>query len=171
MLLRDRFFLSSSAILSNMFFLCLGTCFIFNKVWNTRFDINIITDCSSNFIKAFSPYEPIYCFVHRINNVLKVCFFQQQQQNKIKQKFQSLSHNISRETQETLTNASLTVQADDSLESDCSKFRQEGQARNKSNESFSVVTSKLRKISTTTKSAQKLYVDSNKNNGISAVEL
>ena len=75
-------------------------------------NINIRTDRGSNFIKAFAPYEPLYCFGHCINNVLKVCFFHQQQ-NKIKQKFQSLSDNISLETQATLTNASLNVRADD----------------------------------------------------------
>jgi hypothetical protein len=38
-------------------------------------DLNIITDRGSNLIKAFAQYEPVYCFDHRINNVLKVGFF------------------------------------------------------------------------------------------------
>ena len=92
--------------------------------------------------------------------MLKVCLFQQQQ-NKIKQKFQSLSEDISLETQATLTNASLNVRVDNSSESDRSKSQQEEeQERNKLNESSSVVTSKFRKISTTTKNAQKMSGDS-----------
>ena len=56
--------------------------------------------------------------------VSTTCSNFQQQQNKIKQKFQPLSDNISLETQTTLTNGSLNVRADDlscSPESDCSK--------------------------------------------------
>ena len=72
-----------------------------------------------------------------------------------------MSDNISFETQITLTNASLNVRANDLSsfpESNYSESQQEvEQERNKSNESSSVVTSKLRKISTTT---QKMSVDS-----------
>ena len=82
---------------------------------------------------------------------------------KIKQKFQSLSENISLETQASLTNTSLNVQTGDlssSRESDYSESEQEEeQERNKSNESSSTVTSKSKKISTTTKNALKMCVD------------
>ena len=104
-MLRARFFLSFSVALSiNMFFFvwalvsCLRDFGIINLI-----NINIITDRSSNFIKAFALYEPIYCFSHRINIVPKVYFFQQQQ-NKIKQMSQALSDNISLETHAALTN-------------------------------------------------------------------
>ena len=69
----------------------------------------------------------------------KICFFQQQQQNKIKQKFQFLSDNISLETQATLTNASLNIRVYDLSSSpkySCSESQQEEEQKlNKSNES------------------------------------
>lgn len=33
-------------------------------------------------MKAFALYQPLYCFGHRLNNVLKVCFFQHQHTKK-----------------------------------------------------------------------------------------
>ena len=38
--------------------------------------INIICDCGSNFVCAFKNFKPIFCFGHRLNNVLKVSSFQ-----------------------------------------------------------------------------------------------
>ena len=34
-----------------------------------------VSDRSSNFAKALKDYFVIWCFAHRLNNVLKVCFF------------------------------------------------------------------------------------------------
>ncbi|CAF1143835.1 unnamed protein product [Adineta ricciae] len=45
-------------------------------------DVNIITDRGANFLKAFSKHDPICCFGHRLNNVLKICFFYQQSKRK-----------------------------------------------------------------------------------------
>lgn len=37
---------------------------------------NIMCDRGSNFIKCFKYYNPLHCYAHRINNVIKKCFFQ-----------------------------------------------------------------------------------------------
>lgn len=42
--------------------------------------INIVCDRGSNFLKAFRDLNPITCFAHRLNNVLKRSFFQHQKQ-------------------------------------------------------------------------------------------
>ena len=40
--------------------------------------VNVISDRGTNFMKEFAAYAPVYCFGHRLNNILKICFFQQQ---------------------------------------------------------------------------------------------
>ena len=40
--------------------------------------MNIISGRGANFVKAFAVYNPVYCFGHRLNNILKIFFFQQQ---------------------------------------------------------------------------------------------
>jgi hypothetical protein len=45
-------------------------------------DVNIMSDRGSNFVKAFADFEPMFCFGHRLNNVLKVGFFQQAKKKK-----------------------------------------------------------------------------------------
>ncbi len=44
-------------------------------------DITYVTDRGSNFIKAFRSHKVLYCVAHRLNNILKRCFYQ----NPIKQ--------------------------------------------------------------------------------------
>ena len=44
-------------------------------------DITYVTDRGSNFIKAFRLHKVLYCVAHRLNNILKRCFYQ----NPIKQ--------------------------------------------------------------------------------------
>ena len=39
--------------------------------------INIVCDRGSNCVCAFKDFKPIFCFSHRLNNVLKVSFFQE----------------------------------------------------------------------------------------------
>ena len=42
--------------------------------------INILRDRGSNFLKAFQDLNPVICYAHRLNNVLKRSFFQYQKQ-------------------------------------------------------------------------------------------
>jgi len=39
---------------------------------------NIMCDRGSNFVKCFKYYDPLHCYAHRLNNVIKKCFFQNQ---------------------------------------------------------------------------------------------
>jgi hypothetical protein len=39
-------------------------------------NVNIMCDRGSNFVKCFKHYGPLHCFAHRLNNLLKKCFFQ-----------------------------------------------------------------------------------------------
>ncbi|CAF0841728.1 unnamed protein product [Rotaria sordida] len=58
-------------------------------------DLNIITDKGANFIKAFAMYDPIYCFGHRLNNILKICFFQQKKKEKSQRDESSIGNTLS----------------------------------------------------------------------------
>ncbi|CAF1284179.1 unnamed protein product [Rotaria magnacalcarata] len=40
------------------------------------FNTNIMCDRGSNFVKCFKCYNPLHCYAHRLNNVIKKCFFQ-----------------------------------------------------------------------------------------------
>ncbi|CAF4052179.1 unnamed protein product, partial [Rotaria sordida] len=66
-------------------------------------DVNIISDRGSNFVKAFAIYNPIYCFGHRLNNILKICFFQQQKKEKNK------PNELSTTTNTTSINSATTI--------------------------------------------------------------
>ncbi|CAF4286374.1 unnamed protein product [Rotaria sp. Silwood2] len=44
--------------------------------------VNILSDRGSNFVKGFRPYSPMFCFGHRLNNVLKTSFFQHEKKKK-----------------------------------------------------------------------------------------
>ncbi|CAF1080327.1 unnamed protein product [Adineta ricciae] len=44
--------------------------------------VNIISDRGSNFVKAFEPFSPLFCFGHRLNNVLKTTFFHHEKKKK-----------------------------------------------------------------------------------------
>ena len=39
-------------------------------------DITYVTDRGSNFLKAFRLHKVLYCVAHRLNNILKRCFYQ-----------------------------------------------------------------------------------------------
>ncbi len=45
-------------------------------------DVNIMCDRGSNFQKAFKGSNTLFCFGHRLNNVLKRSFFQNQRKKK-----------------------------------------------------------------------------------------
>ncbi|CAF3886290.1 unnamed protein product [Rotaria sp. Silwood1] len=49
---------------------------------NSLADVNIVCDRGSNFVCAFKNFQPIFCYGHRINNIVKICFYQ----NKTKKK-------------------------------------------------------------------------------------
>ncbi|CAF5125033.1 unnamed protein product, partial [Rotaria sp. Silwood1] len=38
--------------------------------------LNFVSDRGSNFMKALKPYSPVYCVAHRLNNIIKTCFYQ-----------------------------------------------------------------------------------------------
>ncbi|CAF5216392.1 unnamed protein product, partial [Rotaria magnacalcarata] len=37
--------------------------------------VNIVSDRGSNFVTAFRDFQPLFCFGHRLNNILKIGFF------------------------------------------------------------------------------------------------
>jgi hypothetical protein len=124
-------------------------------------NVNIITDRGSNFIKAFAQYEPIYCFAHRINNVLKICFFQQQKNKKKKQQTQLRTNDISAGTKPASTTVDSIDQEDlsSSSESDSSDLEQEEEQQNKLIECLPVVKPRPKKTSSTTTISQKISLD------------
>ncbi|CAF2915108.1 unnamed protein product [Rotaria sp. Silwood2] len=71
-------------------------------------DVNIISDRGSNFVKAFAIYNPIYCFGHRLNNILKICFFQQQKKKKDKHDELSTTNTTSINSATTI-NSAITI--------------------------------------------------------------
>ncbi|CAF1565237.1 unnamed protein product, partial [Didymodactylos carnosus] len=44
--------------------------------------LNFISDRGSNFVAALRQFTPMYCFAHRLNNILKLSFYQQQKKEK-----------------------------------------------------------------------------------------
>ncbi|CAF1294249.1 unnamed protein product [Rotaria sordida] len=125
-------------------------------------NVNIITDCGSNFIKCFAQYEPLYCFGHRLNNILKTCFFQQQK--KKKKQIQLTTNDISTEREPTLTTTGLTVQTEglsSSSEFNSSESEQEveEEQQTKFNKSLPLVKPRYKKTSATANNAQKMLVE------------
>ncbi|CAF2132255.1 unnamed protein product [Rotaria magnacalcarata] len=49
---------------------------------NDLTQLNFVSDRGPNLVKALKPYRPIYCYAHRLNNVLKRLFFQSQKKKK-----------------------------------------------------------------------------------------
>jgi hypothetical protein len=45
-------------------------------------DVNIVCDRGSNFVCAFKIFDPIFCYGHRSNNVVKISFFQNTKKKK-----------------------------------------------------------------------------------------
>ncbi|CAF4924085.1 unnamed protein product [Rotaria sp. Silwood1] len=43
---------------------------------NDLTSVNILCDRGSNFVKGFRDYDPLFCYGHRLNNILKTSFFQ-----------------------------------------------------------------------------------------------
>ena len=124
-------------------------------------NVNIITDRGSNFIKCFAKYEPIYCFGHRLNNVLKLCFFHHQ---KKKKKVHLTTNDISVVSEPASTTADSVVRNEDlsdSSESNSSESEQEidVEQQNKSNQSLLVIQPRHKKKPTAANSAQKMPVE------------
>ena len=46
--------------------------------------ITIVCDRDANFLKAFRSYDPILCYAHRLNNILKRTFFQNNEYSTMK---------------------------------------------------------------------------------------
>jgi hypothetical protein len=53
-------------------------------------NITFVTDRGSNFKKAFRLHKVLFCVAHRLNNILKRCFYQ----NSNKKKTTKLSDNV-----------------------------------------------------------------------------
>ncbi|CAF3835637.1 unnamed protein product [Rotaria sp. Silwood1] len=45
---------------------------------NDLTQLHFVSDRGPNLVKALKPYRPIYCYAHRLNNILKRSFFQSQ---------------------------------------------------------------------------------------------
>ena len=126
-------------------------------------DVNVIIDRGSNFIKALAQYEPVYCFGHRLNNVLKIGFFQQQE--KKAKHIQLTTSDICADPELILRNTDLLVQNDcltsssDSTSSDSEQEAEEKQQQGKLNKSLLLVKPRFKTTSATTVNAQKLLVE------------
>ncbi len=90
-------------------------------------DVNIVCDRGSNFVCAFKDFQPIFCFGHRLNNVLKISFFQNNKKKK-KTKFTNVSTgtaaaepvaSVKAESAANLNNKSSTDESGSSTDDDC----------------------------------------------------
>ncbi|CAF1471176.1 unnamed protein product [Adineta steineri] len=124
-------------------------------------DVNIITDRGANFLKAFAKYDLICCFGHRLNNVLKVCFFYQQTKKKKKNNQASSKDNTCSTAKSTPPTNSARVEKDELSSSSDSSLSddEENQRENYVTEQSSLVILRRRKKSSTTQSAQKMVVE------------
>ena len=97
-------------------------------------DVNIVSDRGSNFVKAFAVYNPVYCFGHRLNNILKICFFQRER--KTKQNTVYLSNEAPARTthQRTVAGAVTDPSLSDDSDSESSEDENDQQELNVSNE-------------------------------------
>jgi hypothetical protein len=53
--------------------------------------VNIVSDRGSNFVAAFRDLNPLFCFAHRLNNIVKLTFFQNVQKRKKQTSIRSTS--------------------------------------------------------------------------------
>ena len=117
-----------------------------------------MSDRGANFVKAFSVYNPIYCFGHRLNNILKIGFFQVIK-NQVKTNPSSLNDNT-RTTRKKINSTSLTLCENSSSdnESEFSELDEENEALNIINEDTLI---KFQKKTSRTSliSAQKMSVN------------
>ena len=126
-------------------------------------EVNIITDRGSSFVKAFAQYEPLYCFGHRINNILKIGFFQQQKKKKTQENQLRTTDIIGATMSISVTTDSMdqneTLSSSSESESSELEQEEEQQQKNESNEYSTLVIRKIKKSSSRKESAQKLLVD------------
>ena len=90
---------------------------------NDLISVNILCDRGSNFVKAFRDYDPLFCFRHRLNNILKTSSFQNTKKNKKHCSIstidiaKSLNNSILTNAQlDTVSNANETVSSEESDE-------------------------------------------------------
>lgn len=88
--------------------------------------VNIVSDRGSNFVKGFQDFDPLYCFGHRLNNVVKRSFFQHMQK-KNKQSNSTIindvtagshGHPASKSSKDAVTNLNDALSSEDSSEDD-----------------------------------------------------
>ena len=61
-------------------------------------------DRGSNFQKGFKTFQPLFCFGHRLNNIVKRAFFQ----NQIKKKKSTINHPINPTNDDSRTALTIT---------------------------------------------------------------
>jgi len=73
---------------------------------------NIMCDRGSNFVKCFKNYDPLHCYAHRLNNIIKKCFFQ----NNKKRAIDTLLSHLMTTTSATVVHNTSSSSDDDSCD-------------------------------------------------------
>jgi hypothetical protein len=120
-------------------------------------ELNIITDKGANFVKAFALYNPLYCFGHRLNNILKICFFQVIKNKKDQNNLNSLNDNSTTRKKTNVTPVILGENSSSDSDSD-SELDEENQELNVIIED-TLINFQKKKSRTTATAAQKMSVD------------
>jgi hypothetical protein len=62
-------------------------------------NITFVTDRGSNFVKAFRTHKVLFCVAHRLNNILKRCFYQNPTKKKTTKSSDNFVHPVTTITQ------------------------------------------------------------------------
>jgi hypothetical protein len=116
-----------------------------------------MTDRGANFVKAFAVYNPINCFGHRLNNILKICFFQCTKKKKNQNNASSINDNPPAMVENYFVPVIPGENASSDSESELSELELENQELNAINDDTLVKFQKKKQRATAT-TAQKLSV-------------
>ncbi|CAF4793878.1 unnamed protein product [Rotaria sp. Silwood1] len=93
---------------------------------NDLTSVNILCDRGSNFVKGFRDYDPLFCYGHRLNNILKTSFFQNAKNKKknscststVDIATSSNNSTVTKEQKNTLSSISDFLSSEDDSEDD-----------------------------------------------------